>query len=240
MRQGDTGARVRPEAFFAAIYFAALLVYLFIHPESELEHWVSLVLVPLLGLWVVGGRPGPGALLASLGLERRRLLRGLAWPIGLGLVLQVVQLSNASNRRALAEVFASPYGWIFPLVALPLLMVTVGPTEEIFFRGVLQRRFTDAAGGEGWRAHTWGIGLATAAFILYHVPYAYLNPNWPSAGSLSQALWLATLNGGMGGLILGWVYVRSGRNLMAVILLHAMVDWVPGTIMVSQVKFGGG
>jgi membrane protease YdiL (CAAX protease family) len=44
----------------------------------------------------------------------------------------------------------------------------------------------------------------------------------------------------MGGVILGLVYVKSGRNLMSVILLHAMVDWVPGTIMVSQVKFGGG
>ena len=80
----------------------------------------------------------------------------------------------------------------------------------------------------------------TLAFVLYHVPYAYPNPHWPSAGNLPHAFWLATVNGTMGGVILGLVYVKSGRNLMSVILLHAMVDWVPGTIMVSQVKFGGG
>jgi membrane protease YdiL (CAAX protease family) len=237
---GSIPARRRREAIFAGAYFAALLVYLFFHPESELEHWLSLVLIPLVGLWLVRGRSGLGALVASLGLERGRLLRGLAWPVGLGLLIQGVQFLNASNRVAVAEVLARPYGWVFPLVALPLLMMTVGPTEEVFFRGILQRRFTDASTAEGWRADAWGIALATLAFILYHVPYAYLNPHWPSAGNLLHAFQLATVNGALGGIVLGLVYVKSGRNLLAVILLHAMVDWVPGTIMVSQVKFGGG
>jgi membrane protease YdiL (CAAX protease family) len=250
---GPNPDTTRREAIFAGVYFAVLLAYLFYHPESEMEHWLSLVLVPLFGLWIVRGRRGIRDLLGSLGLQRGRLLKGLAWPIGLGLLLQGVQFLNQSNRAALAEILARPYGWIFPLVALPLLMITVGPTEEVFFRGILQRRFTDAAGtgpgagtGTGtagrsaWRVHAWGIGLATLAFVLYHVPYAYLNPHWPSAGNLPHAFWLATVNGTLGGVILGLVYVKSGRNLMAVILLHAMVDWVPGTIMVSQVKFGGG
>ncbi|HSG49758.1 MAG TPA: CPBP family intramembrane glutamic endopeptidase [Longimicrobiales bacterium] len=240
MQNGDHPARARREATFAGVYFALLLAYLFFHPESELEHWLSLVLIPLAGLWFVRGRPGLGALLASLGLERGRLLKGLGWPIALGLVLQGVQFLNPGNRAAVAEILVRPYGWIFPLVALPLLMVTVGPTEEVFFRGILQRRFSDAAPGGGWRADAWGIGLATVAFVLYHVPYAYLNPHWPSAGNLLHAVQLATVNGAMGGIVLGLVYVKSGRNLLAVILLHAMVDWVPGTILVSQVKFGGG
>jgi membrane protease YdiL (CAAX protease family) len=247
VESGPSAHTARREAIFAGAYFSVLLAYLFYHPESEMEHWLSLVLIPLVGLWLARGRRGIRDLLGSLGLERGRLLKGLAWPIGLGLLLQGVQFLNASNREALAEIFSRPYGWIFPLVALPLLMITVGPTEEVFFRGILQRRFTDAAEiatGAGsrpaWRAHAWGIGLATLAFVLYHVPYAYLNPHWPSAGNLPHAFWLATVNGTMGGVILGLVYVKSGRNLMSVILLHAMVDWVPGTIMVSQVKFGGG
>ncbi len=255
MEAGYPQDTARREAIFAGAYFSVLLAYLFYHPESEMEHWLSLVLVPLFGLWLVRGRRGIRDLLGSLGLERRRLLKGLAWPIGLGLLLQGVQFLNPSNREAIAEILTRPYGWIFPLVALPLLMMTVGPTEEVFFRGILQRRFTDVAatqtgtetgpereteGRGAWRAHAWGIGLATLAFVLYHVPYAYLNPHWPSAGNLPHAFWLATVNGTLGGVILGLVYVKSGRNLMAVILLHAMVDWVPGTIMVSQVKFGGG
>lgn len=240
MESGHPPDTARREAIFAGAYFAVLLAYLFYHPESEMEHWLSLVLVPLFGLWIARGRRGIRDLLGSLGLERGRIWKGLAWPIGLGLLLQGVQFLNPGNREALAEILTRPYGWIFPLVALPLLMVTVGPTEEVFFRGILQRRFTDVAGEDGWRAYAWGIGLATLAFVLYHVPYAYLNPHWPSAGDLPHAFWLATVNGTLGGVILGLVYVKSGRNLMAVILLHAMVDWVPGTIMVSQVKFGGG
>ena len=120
------------------------------------------------------------------------------------------------------------------------MMITVATTEEVFFRGILQRRFSDATGLGEMRAQAWGIGLATLAFILYHVPYAYLNPHWPSAGNLTHAVQLATINGGLGGIVLGLVYVKSGRNLLAVILLHAMVDWVPGTLMVSRVRFGGG
>lgn len=233
-------SQARREAIFAVAYFGALLVYLFIHPESELEHWLSLVLLPLIGVWIVGRRRGLRDLLGSLGLRRGHLLQGLGWPIVLGVLIQGLQLLNASNRTSLAEVLGSPWGWVFPLVALPFLVVTVGSTEEVFFRGILQRRLTDWAGGGGWRAHGWGIALATLAFVLYHVPYAYLNPHWPSAGDLVHAVGLATVNGALGGVVLGLVYVKSGRNLMSVILLHAMVDWIPGTIMVSQVKFGSG
>jgi membrane protease YdiL (CAAX protease family) len=237
---GPTPNRVGCEAIFAGAYFAVLVVSLFVHPESELQHWLSLVLLPLAGLWIVRGRRGISDLLASLGLERSRLLKGLAWPIGLGLVIQAVQFLNAGNGAAVAEVLMRPYGWVFPLVALPFLMVTVGSTEEVFFRGILQRRFTDAANAERWRAHAWGIGLATLAFVIYDVPYAYLNPHWPSTGNLLHAAWLSTVTGALGGVILGLVYVKGGRNLMSVILLHAMVDWVPGTLLVPQVKFGGG
>lgn len=216
------------------MYFSAYLAYLFIHQESELQHWASLVLIPLTGLWLLRGRPSFSEMLGSVGLRRGRLMRGLKWPILLGLAIQVVQLMNGANRAALADILSSNWGWLAPIVALPLLMVTVGPTEEVFFRGIVQRRFSDVLGSD-WS----GIAVATVAFILYHVPYAYLNPNWPSAGDLGHAFQLAAINGLLGGLLLGWVYVKSGRNLLAVILLHAMIDWIPGIIMVSQVKFGG-
>ena len=215
-------------------YFTAYLVYLFIHQENEIQHWVSLVLVPLTGLWLIGHRPPIREVVGSIGLERGRLFRGLKWPILLGLALQVVQLMNGANRAALAEILSSSWGWLAPIVALPLLMITVGPTEEVFFRGIVQRRFADALESD-WL----GIGIATAAFILYHVPYTYLNPAWPSVGNLGNALQLAAVNGLLGGVVLGWIYVKSGRNLVAVILLHAMIDWIPGTIMVSRITFGG-
>jgi len=226
---------VRPEALFVVAYYSAYVVYLFVHQESEFQHWASLVLIPLIGLWLVRRRPSFREMLGSIGLERGKLLLGLKWPILIGLVIQGVQLMNGANRAEFAAILSSSWGWLAPIVALPLLMITVGPTEEIFFRGIVQRRFSDLL-----RSDWLGIGIATVAFILYHVPYAYLNPNWPSAGDPLHAVQLAVVNGLPGGLLLGWVYVRSGRNLFAVILLHAMIDWIPGTIMVSRIKFGGG
>jgi len=223
------------EIVIVTAYFVVYLGYLFIHQESELHHWASLIVIPLIGLWILRGRPPLRQLLASIGLERGKLLHGLRWPILVGLAIQVVQLMNSSNRAALGEILGSSWGWIVPVVTLPLLMITVGPTEEVFFRGIVQGRFSDALKSD-WA----GIAIATVGFILYHVPYAYLNPNWPSAGDLGHAVQLAAMNGLPGGLLLGWIYVKSDRNLVAVILLHAMIDWIPGAILVSQVKFGGG
>lgn len=228
-------AHPRREALFVAAYFAVLLAYLFVHPESEFEHWISLVALPLVGIWLVRGRPSIRSVVASLGLERGRRRRGLGLALALGLVIQPIQLLNEGNRVELLEVLARPFGWVYLVAALPLLVVTVGTTEEVFFRGLLQRRLHDASGSAAW-----GIALATAAFVLYHVPYAYLNPAWPSAGSLGHAFQLAAVNGAIGGIVLGIVYVRSGRNLLSTVLLHAMVNWVPGTMMVASVKFGGG
>lgn len=52
-----------PAAWAAPVYFAAYLAYLFAHPESDLEHWLTLVLLPLVLVlairWIGPGPPGP-------------------------------------------------------------------------------------------------------------------------------------------------------------------------------------
>ena len=65
---------------------------------------------------------------------------------------------------------------MFPL-ALVLLMMTAGFTEEFFFRGVLQTRLTTSL-----KSKVWGVVVAAVLFGLYHLPYAYLHPGWPSHG----------------------------------------------------------
>ncbi len=50
---GVSGAVHRAEGWFALTYFAAYLAYLFWHPESEALHWVSLVAVPLLLVFLI-------------------------------------------------------------------------------------------------------------------------------------------------------------------------------------------
>ncbi len=79
--------------------------------------------------------------------------------------------------------------------------------------------------------------LASLAFGVYHLPYAYLNPNWPSAGDWGAAWSAAMGQGVVGGLILGTVYLKGGRNLLAPVLTHALIIAFPASTMI---RFGSG
>ena len=120
--------------------------------------------------------------------------------------------------------------YLFPLAAA-FGLVTAGFTEEFFFRGFLQTR-VEKLTGSPWAA----VLLVAVAFGLYHVPYAYLNPAWPTAGDFPAALRLGLVEGGLGGVVLGTAYVLWKRNLLACIVLHAMIDAVP---IMTMIKFGG-
>ncbi len=119
--------------------------------------------------------------------------------------------------------------YLFPLAAA-FGFLTAGFTEEFFFRGFLQTR-VERLTGSPWIA----VLLVTVAFGLYHVPFAYLNPNWPTAGDFPAALQLGMVEGGLGGIILGAAYVLWKRNLLACIVLHGMIDAVP---IMTMIKFG--
>lgn len=217
------------ETALAVAYFAAYLAYLFLHQEGELLHWVTLVLVPLGALAVVGRYPSARALLASIGLDDSAATRGLPLALLLGVAFQGVQALNAHQRADLMHALGAPFGFLLPVAAFFLLVGTVATTEEVFFRGILQRRLAALLGRE-----PAALGLATLAFVLYHVPYAYLNPSWPSAGDGAAAVQLAAANGIVGGLALGFVYWRSRHNLIAAICLHACIDLVPATRLVHR------
>ena len=222
-------SRRRAELVFAGCYIAVYLGYLFLHPEGEFLHWVSLVLLPLSGLYVIGRYGSIRYLLRSIGIERTRFASGLWWVVVLGAGFQLLQVLNKRQYAELVDVLHAPLGFLMPLLAFNLLVGTVATTEEIFFRGILQARIAN-----GVRSELAGIIISTLAFIAYHVPYAYLNPSWSSAGDFLQALQSAAANGGITGLVLGAVYWRSGRNLLAPVLLHACIDLIPGTLLVHR------
>ena len=228
-------ARTRVAApWLGPAYFAAYLGYLFARPEPESLHWVSLVAVPLaltLGTVGPGGGSRTGRALAALGLRLGGLRVGLAWAIPLGITLGAAQLM-LSNRgdEIRARIADGSVVWLLPLVFL-LMLLTAGFTEEFFFRGFLQTRLEQLT-----RSRAWGLVLASLCFGFYHLPYAYLNPNWPSAGDWSAALFAALGQGIPGGLILGAVYLGSQRNLLAPVVVHALINTLPGLTMVH---FGG-
>lgn len=75
--------------------------------------------------------------------------------------------------------------------------------------------------------------ISAALFGLYHLPYAYLNPRWPSHGDLDAALLAAMGQGGIAGLILGAVFVRAQGNLLAPVVVHAMTNALPAMVLVD-------
>lgn len=228
------------------LYFAAYLAYQFtLGPEGEAAHWISLVLLPFLGLYIVRRRSACDhpleRTIASVGIRRGRLTDGLLWAVPLGLSLSVAQLWMSRNGAQFLEIAATArILWALPLAFL-FLLVTAAFTEEFFFRGIVQARLErwlgTRSGVPEWLATTAAVLGATCAFAVYHLPYAYLSPNWPSHGDIGEAVRLAATDGTLGGLILGVVFVGARGNLVAAVLVHALIDLLPA---VTMIRFGGG
>jgi membrane protease YdiL (CAAX protease family) len=216
------------------VYFALYLGYLFATLEGEWGHWGTMVLVPLFVVMVFVGS-GNGRLrraLASLGLEWGRLRRGVAGALMLGLAAGIFQILASSRGDEIVAVLSSLRAFVVLPITLAFLLITAAFTEEFLFRGFLQTRLERLTGSK-WA----GLILASVLFGFYHLPYAYLHPRWPSHGDWTEAL-VASLGQGIpGGLVLGGLFLYSGRNLVAPILLHAFINLLPASTLL---KFSGG
>ncbi len=227
---------LKAEAALGLGYYVVVIVYLFLHQENELQHYVTLVAVPLALILIyqrsARGTWSPRHALRTIGLEKGNLTSGLVWAIPLGLAISLVmQLFFSRNAAAFRELITSGRALYLLPIALALLVFTVGVTEEVFFRGVLQTRLTELAGSK-----VVAILIVSALFGLYHLPYAYLNPNWPSSGDLGAAFQAAMSNGILGGVVIGGVYAWANNNLIAAILVHSFIDLFPA---MTLIKFGG-
>lgn len=226
---------VKREARLALVYYALYVGYLFFHQENEIAHWLTLIIVPLTLLCLYQRRAWDdwslAASLSSVGLKRGQLGRGLAWAIPLGLAISLLaQLLLSRNSREFLELLTSGRVLYLAPIAFLFLLLTTGVTEEFFFRGMLQTRLAGA-----FRSNALGVIATSLLFGLYHAPYAYLNPNWPSYGDPAAALLAGLSNGILGGVVLGVVYIMAGGNLVAPIIVHALIDVFPA---MTQIRFG--
>ncbi len=226
-------AHYRVEAALSLAYFALYFIYLFFYPENEAKHWLSLVILPLALFHVVQLKKN-GTFrdtLASIGLRRETWRTGLWWAAILGLALSVAQLFMSNRAEAIWSLIRSGKALFLLPIAFVLLLATAAFTEEFFFRGIIQGRL-----GAWFQNRLWAVVVTSVLFGMYHIPYAYLNPNWPTHGQLGPAIGSAMGQGVIGGLVLGAVYERSGRNLVAPVLVHTMINLLPAMTMI---KFGG-
>lgn len=212
-------------------YFAAYLAYLFWNPESDYLHWVTLVALPLLIVWVVQPRStrGIASVLDSFGIRKGNCRSGILVATALSVLVCVFQLFGSRFSKDIWEIiWSGQVVYLLPL-ALLLLLLTAGFTEEFFFRGFLQTRIELLAGSK-WLA----LVVTAVCFGLYHVPYAYLNPNWPSAGDLFAAFVSAMGQGIAGGLVLGGLFLVSHRNLLPCVILHSAINAFPAMTLIRS------
>jgi membrane protease YdiL (CAAX protease family) len=205
-------------------YFIVYIAYLFLFTrlENEYAHWLTLVALPaaLLRWFQVQAQPSATwrELLASVGLSRDRLSRGVIWGVVIGLALGAIQIVVSRQRAEIGEIVASGrFFWAFPLGFL-IMMITSGFTEEFFFRGVLQSSL------RAWlRSKTGAVLISSVLFGLYHLPYAYCLTSWRSHGDLGAAMSEGVVPAMVVGLILGGVYERF-KNLLAPVIVHSLFN----------------
>ena len=196
----------------SSILLAAIFWFLMFFPYLGLNinFWMMMtaasLTLTLLAIYF-GGKP-------DLTFSWRELLSGL----GIAVVLWFVFWTGDKLSQLLFD-FARPQvdliygikGGTSPTLISMLLLCIIGPGEEIFWRGYVQRRLSAR-----WSPNT-GFLLATAAYTLIHIP------------SLNFMLVMAAL---VCGVIWGGLFRLFPRHFTAIVVSHALWDaaafvWFP-------------
>jgi len=192
-------------AFAAVVLFVPLFIFRAVGP-FDFWWWMSANIALLLALGLLLDKGYLPFLLADL---RSRA----AWKVGLGVVAAgllyaIFFAGNGLLRQILpfaGEGISRVYNFkegAAPLRIVGLLFFLIGPGEELFWRGFLQRRFQVHFGGLiGWL-------LVTAVYAVVH------------AGSGNPMLVLAAA---VCGLFWGFLFLRT-RSLLLVAVSHTVWD----------------
>lgn len=139
-------------------------------------------------------------------LSPREVAAGLAIAFALWWVFwvgdKVAGWLFAFERPQVEMIYAMRHG-ASPAMIAALLLLIIGPAEEIFWRGFIQRRMMQRWGPNA------GFAAATACYAAVHIP------------SLNFMLVMAAL---VVGFCLGLVYRLFPRHLAALIVSHAVWD----------------
>jgi membrane protease YdiL (CAAX protease family) len=150
--------------------------------------------------------------------------------VGVVINLIVIWFLPASQLQRLLEIAQNPLKLLISLpIAFTLALITAGFTEEVFFRGIIQSRLARVTGSE-----MRGCLLAAFLFGIYHLPYAYFSPSWPTHGNIALAVSAVLTEQMITGVVLGVLWIRT-HNLAAPMIFHALVNTL---VILAMLKLG--
>ncbi|MBN1939108.1 MAG: CPBP family intramembrane metalloprotease [Candidatus Aminicenantes bacterium] len=189
----------------AVLLFVPLFIF---HGIGPLDFWWLMggILVLLVGMGVMLDRSFPPLLRADLQSgPGRKILLGAVSAVALYALFFVGNAASRSLFPFAALGISSVYefkGGASTLRIGLLLTLVIGPGEELFWRGFLQRRFSARFGpGRGFAA-------ATALYIAVHLGSA--NPMLILAAAVCGVFW-------------GFLYLRTGSALLCAVS-HTLWD----------------
>ncbi len=177
--------------------------------------WTLTFLIQPLNFWIMLSLSTSILMLTSIMVNRERLRPSLSWSnllvgVSSALLLYAFFFAGFQAGKSLA-IITEGVGQVYALrssasalVVAIALVFPIAPGEEFYWRGLVQRRFSERF-GKGV-----GLFLAVSAYALVHLPT--LNP------SLVMAAFF-------GGLVWGVIYQRTG-SLATVVVSHAIWDLI--------------
>jgi membrane protease YdiL (CAAX protease family) len=174
--------------------------------------WVLVFIVRPLEFWLMLSLSTIVLLLVALAINRRKksvrinsrlVLLGVVSGVLLYFLFYFGFQATKSN-----PIFSEGVGRVYELRTVPTYLIAlalvfpIGPGEEIYWRGLIQRRFSERLGP------STGLLAASCAYALVHLP------------TLDLPLIMTAF---IGGLVWGYIYKRTG-SLLPVIVSHVLFD----------------
>lgn len=214
---------------YAVLYIA----WIFFRLENEAGHWLTMVLIPSVILafahWQPSIKSTATEIVHSFGLSWGGIGKGFIVGAAVGIPISVFQVYYSERTDSILAILGSSKVLIVLPMTFVLMLFTAGFTEEFLFRGLLQNSVARLV-----KSNFVTVLVTSIVFGIYHLPYAYLHPNWPSHGDLAWAFRSAMGQGMIGGIIFGSIYVGTKRNLWAAVFAHTFVNLLPAMTMLKM------
>jgi membrane protease YdiL (CAAX protease family) len=174
--------------------------------------WIVVFSVRPFGFWPSLSIATLVLLIVALAINREKpSLRLTRWSMFIGIasgaLLYLLFFAGYQVTKA-NPIFSEGVGQVYELRTVPSLLIglvlifPIGPGEEIYWRGLIQRRFSERLGTRA------GLLTATVAYTLVHLP------------TLNLPLMLTAF---IGGLTWGFIYQKTA-SLWPVFISHILFD----------------